>query len=544
MELRDYQLECYNKIFELSNTNENNRQICYLATGLGKTIIMASVVSNLYINNKRSLIVVDQEELVEQTIDKIMKYNNDITRENLGIVKGAVRELDRKIIVATRQTLTSKRNKTLDDLTKYGKFDIVFVDECHRGLKQVEKILGIVDKDIPIIGLTATPFNQKLTDVFDGFLYEKGILDSIKQGYLCDIKYKSKITDVSLDKVRISCGEFNQKDLDKYINIKTRNQSVVDAYLKNRKDRKHTIVYCTSIEHSNNVAELFNENGINASSLDSSLDGKDRKEVLKKFKNGEIEVLTNVNILTTGFDFPQLDLIIFARPTKSQILYTQALGRGLRTSEGKENLLLIDLVDNYKNNSLVNMESIFDIKDGELLTEVEENRKKEIEKELEKERRKELLQIEEDIKRFSSSVMNILSESSLDWFLGNVNNKNVAILMANADIVYYVFKDEDTCYLYKNTKVDKYKWELDEIMEDDNLYEILNTVESLAIEEGSGFIYKRPRWKKEPATQNQLKYIKEKDKSRMKNTTKWDVSKYFEKRNCWFALKEIIGINN
>lgn len=540
MKLRNYQVDCVDRIIEL--IDERSKKIVYLATGLGKTIIMASVISKLYNENKRTLVVVDQEELVEQTIDKILIYDDSINRNDIGVVKGSVRQVDRRIIISTRQTLTSKRNNTLEQLNRYEKFSVAFVDETHRGLKQVERVLEVVG-EVGVVGLTATPFNPMLNKIYDGFLYEKDILESIEEGFLCDIKYKSRNTAISLDNVKTSCGDFNQKELDNAINVKDRNQLIVDAYLQNAKGRNHAIVYCTSIEHSSNVAELFNENGVSSASLDSSIDSSERKRILKDFKNGTIKVLTNVNILTTGFDFPQLDMIIFARPTRSQILYTQAMGRGLRTSDGKENLLLIDLIDDYKND-LVNMRTLFDIRNNELLTEVKENRTKE---ELEKkqrekeEREKQLLEeqlaLEEDIRRFSSNVMNIFSVSKLDWWTNTINRNVVMQLMAHMDLVYYIFKKDDMCYLYKNVKVEN-KWYLELIEEDENLYEILDIVEQECFKHGSGFIRKNAKWKQDKVTPNQLKYVKDKDKDTIK--TKWDCNKYFHNKTSYFSLKDII----
>lgn len=540
MKLRNYQVDCVDRIIEL--IDERSKKIVYLATGLGKTIIMASVISKLYNENKRTLVVVDQEELVEQTIDKILIYDDSIDKNDIGVVKGSVRQVDRRIIISTRQTLTSKRNNTLEQLNRYGEFSIAFVDETHRGLKQVERVLDVVG-EVGVVGLTATPFNPMLNKIYDGFLYEKDILESIEEGFLCDIKYKSRNTAISLDNVKTSCGDFNQKELDNAINVKDRNQLIVDAYLQNAKGRNHAIVYCTSIEHSSNVAELFNENGVSSASLDSSIDSSERKRILKDFKDGTIKVLTNVNILTTGFDFPELDMIIFARPTRSQILYTQAMGRGLRTSDGKENLLLIDLIDDYKND-LVNMRTLFDIRNNELLTEVKENRTKE---ELEKkqrekeEREKQLLEeqlaLEEDIRRFSSNVMNIFSVSKLDWWTNTINRNVVMQLMAHMDLVYYIFKKDDMCYLYKNVKVEN-KWYLELIEENENLYEILDIVEQECFKHGSGFIRKNAKWKQDKVTPNQLKYVKDKDKDTIK--TKWDCNKYFHNKTSYFSLKDII----
>ena len=152
------------------------------------------------------------------------------------------------------------------------------------------------------------------------------------------------------------------------------------AYKEKCTDRKQTIVFATSIEHSNDLANEFKNNGIKAMSIDSTLDKKEREKVFNKFKNGEINVITNVGICTTGLDIPSIDSLILARPTKSKSLFVQMVGRSLRLSPEtyKEDALIIDIADNTNRHSLINCKTIFDIENGETPIEAEQRRTKEI----------------------------------------------------------------------------------------------------------------------------------------------------------------------
>lgn len=534
MELRKYQEECLNKIKEM----DKGRKIAFLATGAGKTIIMASIIKEV---KGRVLIVVDQSELRKQTIDKIkIVCGNDIESE-IGCVQGTLNDVDKRIIIATRQSLTHPKSHRIEDIKAYGDFEIVMMDEVHRAVRQVKKIANIFGINNKIIGFTATPWNQELKTVFDGFIYEKDTLSLIEEKYLCQPRCYRINSNTDLSEVKTVGGEFVQSQLADAVDTVERNSLVVKTYLDYAMNRKHCIVFATSIEHADNLATAFNINGISAKSVDSTCDAVEREKTLNDFKNGKFKVLVNVAILTTGFDMESLDCIIMARPTKSKILYTQCIGRGLRIAEGKDDCLILDIVDNVARHNLLNSKNIFDTKDGETLEEAKERKqyeKEEHEKYLEEQRRieeeQEKIKLEE-ISLFNKNIFNVTECSNLDWYFNMINNSTVAILSLNSKVSYYVFKKGEVFKAYKYRQADfGYDYVLSEIDESDNLQELIEDLDTKAIMKGCSFISKSAMWKYEEATEKQ-KYSCKKNIN-----TKWDAHKYFSNRSSYFALKDII----
>lgn len=529
MILRPYQQEAINSINEMK---EGNKKICYMATGAGKTIIMADIVSNC---KGRVLIVVDQRELREQTTDKLLKYLS-CNIDEIGNVQANLNEIDKRVIIATRQTLTYPKSRRIEEMISYGNFDYILFDECHRGVEQIKSILNrIPHNSTKIIGFSATPFNLELTKVFDGFVYEKDCLSLIQEKYLCDIKYLKLDTSIDLNGVKTKMGEFVQKDLADKVNIKYRNQAIVNSYIDYASNRKHTIVYCVDIQHSIDVANTFKENGISCESLTSLEDKTDREKILKDFKEGKIEVLTNCAILTTGFDFEELDCIIQACPTKSKIKYVQCLGRGLRVAEGKENVLVLDVVDNVNRHSLQNMETIFDIKNDETVLESIENRKREKAEKIEAERKAredaELQRQEEErlrlkeIELLNKDLGNLKQFATLDWFATEALDIKTFVLFGGFKKRYYLYKKDEQYILVMNDND-----EITFINNGTNLKDLVEETEELAMNCNTNYCYKGAKWKQKKVSDKQLwvlSTIYKFDTTYVK--TNWDAMKMFER---------------
>ena len=349
-------------------------------------------------------------------------------------------------------------------------------------------------------------------------------------------------TDIS--KVKTTGGEYVISDLDRVVNNTDRNNLIVNAYKEKCTDRKQTIVFATSIEHSNDLANEFKNNGIKAMSIDSTLDKKEREKVFNKFKNGEINVITNVGICTTGLDIPSIDSLILARPTKSKSLFVQMVGRSLRLSPEtyKEDALIIDIADNTNRHSLINCKTIFDIENGETPIEAEQRRNKEEKEKIERKKKEEELRLQQEeeirlqeIELFNETVNNILNNSTLDWFTTRINGTLVACLSSTINNTYVIRKEENIfkCYLYKQKPYFDYDFEL--LEENDNLQELQETIENIALEEGSNFISKSASWKYEKATQKQI------DASKGKlhlGDLKGYANKFFCSRALFFAFKK------
>jgi hypothetical protein len=198
-----------------------------------------------------------------------------------------------------------------------------------------------------LVGFTATAFRGDggaLGGVFQEIVFERSILAMIKAGYLCDIRGVSIRTGTDLDDVRTRQGDFITGDLAEAIDTEGRNQLIADAYLEHAMGRK-AIVFCVDVQHALHVAEVMEDNGVSCRAVYGDMDTDERRKTLEAFATGEIQMLSNCNLLTEGWDSPDLGAVLMARPTKSKVLYIQCVGRGLRTSPSKEDCLLIDFVD-------------------------------------------------------------------------------------------------------------------------------------------------------------------------------------------------------
>jgi len=535
MKLREYQKESISKIKGLKM---GEKGIISLPTGTGKTIVMSGLAKEEI--TERILIVVMSTELREQTIDKLKFVCGD--NVDVGSVQGKLNECDNNIIVATRQSLTHVKSNRLKEITNNGDFKYIIFDECHVAVEQIKKITDIIGKNSIVIGVTATPFNPKMVEVFDKIIYEMTLLEAIKSNYLVEPKARKVYTNTDISNVKTIGGEFIQKHLEEAINNDDRNNIIVKSYLDYATDRNHTIIFASGIDHANAITKCFQDNGIDARSIDSTLDSIQRKNTLEDFKNGKFKVLVNISILTTGFDFPALDCVIMARSTKSRILYMQCLGRVLRLSEGKENALIIDIDDIVNKFSLINIDSIFNITfhDDETLTEAEERIKiadKEEKERLileqeERERQKlEQLKLEsEEIDLFNSNIKNVYEYSSLDWFEWYYNKNIYYILSLNdkIDIILTKIDDEFISYRYENKLLEEYE-------RNENLKELVDNIDNMAYTYGSSFIDKNAKWKKDKPTDKQIACIK----GNWKVYTKFDCHKYFKSRALFFTFKDM-----
>lgn len=514
IQLRDYQKEAIDIIMQCKN-----RGLIVLPTGSGKTIIFSKISSLI---KNRVLIVVPSTELREQTIDKLKMIDSSL---DIGSVQAQLDEVDSKIIVSTRQSLTHKKSNRIERMLQNGDFELVIFDEIHQAVGQVKKIINKINKNAKILGFTATPFNIELFDIFPEIIYQKTLLDMIMKDYLIEPKALMITTNTNISNVKTVAGEFNQKQLEQVVNNEERNKLIVEAYKKYASDRKSTIVFATGIDHSRALSEIFNEYGIYCKSIDSTLEKEDREKILQEFKSGKLPVLCNCNILSTGFDHPPIDCIMFCRPTKSKTLYVQILGRGLRVSPetNKENCLVIDFNDITKKHDLMSISDVFNvnIKSGKTLKEAikefqQEQKEQEI---LEEQRRKEIELHAKEIKLLNKQLKERFSEAYYDWF--RVDNFTYA-LSINSDNHYVITQKDDNLFEVYRICTEKYKNSVEFIESGSNLFEIIEEVENNLMKYPTSFSYRNAEWKLHPATKKQKKYI-------WNAKTKWDCHKYFKK---------------
>lgn len=420
---RPYQIECKQEIKK--NYDQGiTKQLIVAATGLGKRLMAVDLMNHF----DRSLFIVHREELLMQAYDEINKYYP----MNVGIIKGPVFEADKKIVVASVQTLYNRLDKMDPNM-----FDLVIIDEVHHYAAKTFVQAARHWNTKLLTGWTATPKRLdglSLTNLFEKIVFEYNIFDGIRDGFLAPLEAYQIKTPTDISRVKRTAGDFNQKQLSEAVDSALRNNLIVQKY-KQYAEGRQFIAYCVDIQHAYNLRDEFRENGISCEAVSSDLTrGDDRKESVRQFKDKEILGLINCEILTEGFDYNDVGCVLMGRPTQSHTLYTQCIGRSTRLkSESFVNMfktdkaIILDFVDNSGKLNLINayeLEKDIDIADRmflpaehkeKLLKEQKERRERRIKLDAGKDKKVDLLNLPE-IRIFDSEKMlEPATEKQLGW---------------------------------------------------------------------------------------------------------------------------------
>lgn len=335
-ELRPYQTEAVNAI--LKEWDEGHRKtLLVLPTGLGKTIVFSSVAQHQVEQGHKVLILAHRGELLEQARDKLKKFTGlDSALEK---AESSAWDSPESVVVGSVQTLYQESRI---EKYPYDFFDDIIIDEAHHCLSDTyQKVLNHFPK-ANILGVTATPDRgdmQNLGLYFESKAYEYPLAKAIREGYLAKIKCQMIPLQIDITDVGINNGDFAVGDvgnaLDPYLH------QIAKEMVKFCKGH-HTVVFLPLIETSRKFVEILQENGLLAAEVNGN--SKDRAEIIKRFENGEIDVLCNAMLLTEGWDCPCVDRIVVLRPTKVRSLYSQMVGRGTRLCSGKDELLVLDFL--------------------------------------------------------------------------------------------------------------------------------------------------------------------------------------------------------
>jgi len=499
----------------------------------GKTVVFSKFCNQA---KGRKLIIVPSTELREQAIEKLLNINPNL---QIGSVQAGLDEINTEIVVATRQSLTHFKSTRIKRMIEYGDFDYIIYDECHQSILQLQKILSQFHNNPTVIGFTATPYNPMQSLIFQKIAYKKTLLSLIAEGYLTMPKAIEIQTQLDLSKVSVSHGDFNQIELERVVNTQQRNNLIVQAYQKFALERKSTIIFAVNINHAVAITEEFNNNKIICKCIYSNMDDREegsRIDIINEFKNGDLSVIVNIGILTTGFDSSRVDCIIMACPTKSKIKFQQCLGRGLRLYPNKKDCLIIDICDVIRNNELMNISNIFGfkVKSGTTIKDSYQEFKQQKQEEQLKQKelyvlkQQELSLIAKEIKLFNNHLLKAFKESYFDWF--KIDNITFALSVC-ADLHWIIEKiEENEFVVYKvSTKKESKYVEFIEISYD--LQESIEKVENFYIIQPTSFMNRNVGWKKEKSTDMQRRYF-------YYCKTKWDVYKFLNKSKIAAAIKK------
>ena len=336
MKLRPYQTKAMEAVISEWEKG-NNKTLLTLPTGCGKTVIFAKVIEHEIENGSKALVLAHRGELLTQASDKIKAV--------CGIDSAVEKAESSSLGSMFPVTVASVQSMSQDlRLSKFPEdyFGTIVVDEAHHCLSPTyQKVLSHFPS-AHILGVTATPDRGDMKDLgtfFDSLAYEYSMSRAIREKYLSPIRAQLIPLEVDIGNVRISSGDYSAGDigdaLEPYLE---QIAEEMKTYCKGRK----TVVFLPLVKTSKEFCALLNEKGIKALEVDGNSD--DRDQVLSDFTEGRADVLCNAMLLTEGWDCPSVDCIIVLRPTKIRSLYQQMVGRGMRLSPGKEDLLLLDFL--------------------------------------------------------------------------------------------------------------------------------------------------------------------------------------------------------
>lgn len=349
------------------------RVIVVMPTGTGKTTLFSALIGEMAASYKsRSLVLAHREELLDQALRRIGRQNPNLS---VAIEGGARKATDfPDVIVASVQSIGRPDSRRLDG------FDpgFIIIDEAHHAAantyQHVMRRFGCYEGNVFTVGVTATPHrmdNKSLHGsdeaIFEDVAFSYTLRDAISDGWLADLRGYRVATGIDISKVRSRYGDYNARQLQDAVNVEARNEVAYTHWAEVARDRR-TIVFCTGVEHAEDVAQLFRDRGVAAESVNGAMKASDREAIISRFRSGKTQVLSNVDIATEGFDVPEAGCVLMLRPTQSWALYTQMVGRGIRvlpdTIDGlvtadarrevirgseKPDCIVIDIVDNVLN---------------------------------------------------------------------------------------------------------------------------------------------------------------------------------------------------
>ncbi|OGS40507.1 MAG: hypothetical protein A3K77_00750 [Euryarchaeota archaeon RBG_13_31_8] len=357
IELRDYQKIACEKI--VNDLDIMPKVLLQAATGAGKTVIVSAIIEKFYLTTDRKiLILAHKQELVEQFFNTLHKMSA-VNISDIGICSASLKQkkITKRITIGTIQTFINYA----DNFT----CNLLVVDECHRAdVNNDTQYKKIIDKlkqnyeQLRILGITATParrghgyiYGDKCKkdniNLFSELNHQITYNELVKNNYLMELsgkiatdnEFDNDIKNVSIG----SDGDYKQNELGLMMSKSRHLESIKKAINEYCQSSKKICIFCCTIEHAKNVLKLFD----NATIIHSELTPLEREANMRSWREGNVKIMASVNILIEGFDFPELDTLIMARPTLSSNLYIQAIGRVVRIVEGKTQALLIDLTNN------------------------------------------------------------------------------------------------------------------------------------------------------------------------------------------------------
>jgi len=472
LQLRPYQDESLQAIEEAKQRGVM-RQLLALPTGGGKTVVFAEQVRRTLARpGARALVLAHRDRLIEQAHAKLSNVLGDL---KAGIIKGPVNHINADVIVGSVQTLVN--DKRLNSLPE---FDLVIIDEAHRSAAKVyRKIIDkVVGPQTLLLGVTATPNRtdgialqrdaENPGGIYEEIVYQVGMLDLIRDGYLAPLVGKQIVLDVNFSGLHSKRGidgisDYKQDEVANLMEAANWHQHVAEAWVREARERR-TIAFVPRVAMAYQIAEHLQGLGIRAAALDGSRTLGEQRRTVAEFERGEIDFLANCDLFVEGADIPSINCVLFARPTKSRIIYSQAIGRGTRLSPetGKTDCLVLDVVGAANRHDLCTLGTLAGVRklgEGEDLVKAVE-REKEEDRKAEEQRQFKYEQLKGQLMAREVSLFGGIMETpaprnqTFTWEIDR--ERKIAYLLQQGTRVYCVWKDDDGLYYYSGLGKDQY----------------------------------------------------------------------------------------
>ncbi|MCL2118780.1 MAG: DEAD/DEAH box helicase family protein [Planctomycetaceae bacterium] len=349
----------------------------------GKTPLLSAICMDaVTMWNGRVLVLAHVKELLEQSATTLRRIAPNLP---VGVYSAGLnsRDTNEPVIVAGIQSVYTRA----DEL---GHFDLVIIDEAHlippdgEGMYQTFlTAMREINPLIRLIGLTATPYRMKSgllcgpDNLLHDICFEIGVKELIEQKYLCPLKTKGGRSKVDCSNLHIRAGEFIAAEVEELMNNTDLVASACREIIMQTKDRHSVLIFASSVAHAEHVKETIEKySGVECGLITGDTPSSDRETILKRFKGEKVDknlfgdplprlkYLVNVNVLTTGFDAPNVDCVVLLRPTASPGLYYQCCGRGFRLHESKQDCLVLDYGGNIMRHGPVDAIKVKDVQPG------------------------------------------------------------------------------------------------------------------------------------------------------------------------------------
>lgn len=356
--LRPYQAEAIEAVLAARRRGVRRLLVC-LPTGAGKTVIFSRLAQ---LAQRQVLVLAHREELLFQAREKLQHALGGA--EVVAIERGSERGArDAKVLVCSIRSLHEAR---LAEVMRSRQLGLVIYDECHHAAAddnlRVLRQLGAFEPDFTgtLLGFTATTARgdgKGLEQVFEQIVYTRSLPELIDDGYLAPLRGFRISTAADLTRLATTGLDFREDELAEAVDIEERNALVARSIQELARDRR-SIVFAVTVNHARNLAYSLNALGVPAGLVHGAMPSAERAAALAEFRAGKVRVMCNVAVLTEGFDDPEVSCIAMARPTRSEGLYAQCVGRGTRLYPGKRDCLILDFVD-ASQLSLCSLPSLF-----------------------------------------------------------------------------------------------------------------------------------------------------------------------------------------